>query len=436
MSRQSERLEFPGSQGAELAARLDLPESTPRAYALFAHCFTCSKDVLAAARISRALTDFGIAVLRFDFTGLGQSGGDFANTNFSSNIEDLVHAADYLREHYAAPSLLIGHSLGGAAVLAVTPRIPEVRAVATIGAPADPDHLAHLLRASRAEIEARGEAEVQLSGRTFRIRRQFLDDIAAQPQAERIGNLGAALLVMHSPTDATVDADNARRIYEAARHPKSFVALDGADHLLTKPMDAAYAAAMLATWAGRYAFTSTAEPIPEPIPEAISDSLPVSEAPAQAAQAAPAAPAAPGEGLVVVSESGTGAFAQNVAVGRHRLAADEPEPIGTDTGPSPYDFLLAGLGACTSMTVRMYAQRKKWPLEKVTVTLRHSRIHAQDCVTCETETGQVDRIERVIRFDGDLDGDQRRRLLEIADKCPVHRTLRSEIIIDTTVSEA
>jgi uncharacterized OsmC-like protein/alpha/beta superfamily hydrolase len=413
MSRQSERLEFPGSQGSALAARLDLPESTPRAYALFAHCFTCSKDVLAAARISRALTDFGIAVLRFDFTGLGQSGGDFANTNFSSNVEDLVHAADYLRAHYAAPSLLIGHSLGGAAVLAVTHRIPEVRAVATIGAPADPDHLAHLLRESRAEIAALGEAEVQLSGRTFRIRRQFLDDIAAQPQAERIRSLGAALLVMHSPTDTTVDSDNARRIYEAARHPKSFVALDGADHLLTKPTDAAYAAAMLATWAGRYAFTPRAEPAEH------------ADQPAQPAQPEPA------EGLVVVSESGTGAFAQNVAVGRHRLAADELAPIGTDTGPSPYDFLLAGLGACTSMTVRMYAQRKKWPLERVTVSLRHSRIHAQDCANCETETGQVDRIERVIHFDGDLDDDQRQRLLEIADKCPVHRTLRSETIIDT-----
>ncbi len=430
MSRHSERLEFPGSQGSALAGRLDLPDSKPRGHALFAHCFTCSKDVLAAARISRALTDFGIAVLRFDFTGLGQSGGDFANTNFSSNIEDLVNAADFLRAHYAAPSLLIGHSLGGAAVLAVTHRIPEVRAVATIGAPADPDHLSHLLGKSRAEIEASGEAEVRLSGRTFRIRRQFLDDIAAQPQAQRIRSLGAALLVMHSPTDTTVDVENARRIYEAARHPKSFVALDGADHLLTKPTDAAYVAAMLATWAGRYAFTPRAEPIPAAIPETTAVSEPAEPAePAERIERAE-----PAEGLVVVSESGTGAFVQDVAVGRHRFAVDEPEPIGTDTGPSPYDFLLAGLGACTSMTLRMYAQRKKWPLEKVTVSLRHSRIHAEDCANCETETGRVDRIERVLGFDGDLTDDQRQRLLEIADKCPVHRTLRSEIIIDTTVS--
>lgn len=256
MTSTSQKLEFAGSRGATLAARLDLPDETPRAYALFAHCFTCSKDVHAVARISRALTDFGIGVLRFDFTGLGQSGGDFANTNFSSNIEDLVYAADFLRDTYAAPSLLIGHSLGGAAVLAVTARIPEARAVVTIGAPADPEHIAHLFVDHRAEIEQSGEAKVQLAGRTFYIRQQFLDDIAAQPQAERIRDMNAALLVMHSPVDTTVDVDNARRIYEIASHPKSFVALDEADHLLTKPADATFAARMLATWASRYAFTA------------------------------------------------------------------------------------------------------------------------------------------------------------------------------------
>ncbi|QHO68487.1 bifunctional alpha/beta hydrolase/OsmC family protein [Marisediminicola antarctica] len=414
MTGRSEQLEFPGSHGALLAARLDLPDGPPRAYALFAHCFTCSKDGLASARISRALTEFGIAVLRFDFTGLGKSGGEFANTNFSSNIEDLEFAAAFLRERYAAPSILIGHSLGGAAVLAVTHRIPEVTAVVTIGAPADPDHLAHLLRESRAEIEESGEAEVVLAGRTFRVRQQFLADIAAQPQAERIRDLGAALLVMHSPADAIVAVDNARRIYEAARHPKSFVALDGADHLLTSPADAAYAAAILATWAGRYALgppAGAAAPAP-PVPITLPD---------------------PAEGLVVVSERGSGAYAQEIMIGRHRLTADEPLPIGTDTGPSPYDLVLAGLGACTSMTMRLYAARKKWPLEKVTVSLRHSRIHAKDCADCETTTGQVDRIERVIHFEGDLDADQIERLSGIADKCPVHRTLRSETVIHTTI---
>ena len=412
MTGQSTLLEFPGSHGALLAARLDLPDGPPRAYALFAHCFTCSKDGLASARISRALTEFGIAVLRFDFTGLGESGGEFANTNFSSNIEDLEFAADFLREEYAAPSILIGHSLGGAAVLAVTHRIPEVRAVVTIGAPADPDHLSHLLRESRAEIEASGEAEVVLAGRTFRVRRQFLVDIAAQPQAERIGELGAALLVMHSPADTIVAVDNARRIYEAARHPKSFVALDGADHLLTSPADAAYAAAILATWAGRYAIGPLTQAAAPPVPITVPD---------------------PAEGLVVVSESGSGAFAQEIRIGRHRLTADEPLPIGTDTGPSPYDLLLAGLGACTSMTLRLYAARKNWPLEKVTVSLRHSRLHAKDCADCETTTGQVDRIERVIQFEGNLEPDQIERLSDIADKCPVHRTLRSETVIHTTI---
>jgi len=406
MSAHSEKLTFPGSHGASLAGRLELPEGTPRGYALFAHCFTCGMNVAAAARISRALTDFGIAVLRFDFTGLGKSGGDFSHTNFSSNIDDLEAAADFLRDNYEAPSLLIGHSLGGAAVLSVAHRIAEVKAVATIAAPADPEHVTHLLKGSREEIKAKGEADVDLAGRTFRIRQQFLDDIDEHPQAERIANLGAALMVMHSPVDNIVGADNARRIYDAARHPKSFVAIDGADHLLTNAGDSDFVAHMLATWASRYAL----DPVPEP------DTVPD-----------------PAEGLVVVSEDGSGSFAQDVRVGKHRLIADEPEPTGTDTGPSPYDYLLAALGSCTSMTVRMYAERKKWDLDKVTVTLRHSRKHAQDCADCDTSATHMDHIERVIRFDGDLDDDQRQRLLEIADKCPVHRTLHSDIAIDTVV---
>jgi putative redox protein len=407
---QSSRLEFLGSRDAPLAARLDLPDAAPRAYALFAHCFTCSKDALAAATISRALTRSGFAVLRFDFTGLGQSGGDFGNTDFSSNIDDLVHAADYLRDRFAPPTLLVGHSLGGAAVLAATHRVPEVRAVATIGAPADPAHIVHLLAGSRAEIERRGEAEVCLAGRSFRIRRQFLDDIAGQPLAERIRRLGAALLVLHSPTDEIVGVDNARILFDTARHPKSFVALDGADHLLTNRADAGFAADLIAAWAGRYTFTRGTEP------------------------AARHRTDAPAEGLVVVSEGGAGPYGQTITAGNHQLTADEPQPTGGDTGPAPYDLLLAGLGACTSMTIRMYAQRKGWPLEQVSVSLRHSRIHAEDCTNCETRTGQLDRIERVIRLDGDLDDDQRARLLEIANRCPVHRTLRSEIVIDTTAS--
>lgn len=399
---QSTKIEFAGSHGVPLAARLELPDTPPRAYALFAHCFTCDKDAVATARIARALTAHGIAVLRFDFTGLGGSAGDFGNTDFSSNVADLARAADHLRATYAAPTLLIGHSLGGAAVLAAAHLVPEVRAVATIGAPADPEHALRLFGDRRAQIEERGEAEVVLGGRKFRIRKDFIADITGQPQAERIATLRAALLVMHSPTDEVVGIDNARRIFDTARHPKSFVALDGADHLLTERADAEFAATMLAGWAARHAFAAPKEKQPEPT-----------------------------KGLVVVTENGEGPFAQTVTVGRHTFAADEPAPLGGDSGANPYDLVLAGLGACTSMTVRMYAARKQWPLDQVTVALRHSRIHAEDCADCETKAGMLDRIESTIRFDGDLDDEQRRRLLAIADKCPVHRTLHSEIQIIT-----
>ncbi len=409
----SEKVAFAGSGGASLAGRLDLPDAQPRAFALFAHCFTCSKDVLAASRIANALTGFGIAVLRFDFTGLGGSGGDFANTNFTSNIADLVSAANYLRNTHTAPTILVGHSLGGTAVLAAAEHIPEVRAIATIGAPSDTEHLLQLLAESRHEIEAAGEAEICLAARPFKIRRQFLDDITNQPQADRIRHLNAALLVMHSPTDETVGIDNARSIFDVARHPKSFVSLDGADHLLTRPADARFAASMLANWASRY----------------LDEDAAPSSAP-------PESSAIPGieQGQVVVSENGQGPYGQRITAGRHLLNADEPTPVGHDTGPPPYDLLLAGLGACTSMTLRMYATRKEWPLESVTVSLRHSRIHATDCANCEAQTGQLDRVERTIRLTGDLDDEQHRRLLEIADRCPVHRTLHSEVDVRTTLA--
>jgi uncharacterized OsmC-like protein/fermentation-respiration switch protein FrsA (DUF1100 family) len=409
----SERVEFPGSRDAPLAGRLDMPDEEPRAFALFAHCFTCSKDVPAASRIARALTQHGIAVLRFDFTGLGGSGGDFANTNFSSNVEDLVHAAEYLRDSHAAPTVLIGHSLGGAAVLAAAGEIAEVRAVATIGAPAGTEHLLHLLGESRQEIEDEGEAEVCLAARPFRIRRQFLDDVTSQPQAARIQALDAALLVMHSPSDEIVDVDNAREIFDAARHPRSFVSLDGADHLLTRPADSRFAASVLAAWASRYL---------------------VEDAPSEPSEPSEPSDVEADEGAVVVVENGRGPYGQRITAGGHELSADEPSPVGHDTGPSPYDLLLASLGACTSMTLRMYASRKEWPLESVTVSLRHSRVHAEDCAHCETESGRLDRVEREIELTGSLDAEQRRRLLEVADRCPVHRTLHSEVDVRTTMS--
>ncbi|MBB5079049.1 bifunctional alpha/beta hydrolase/OsmC family protein [Nonomuraea endophytica] len=375
---------FPGSGGEPLAGRLELPSGPVAATALFAHCFTCGKDSVAAARISRELAARGVAVLRFDFTGLGDSGGDFANTTFTSNVGDLVCAAGHLRETIGAPSILIGHSLGGAAVLAAANLIPEAKAVVTIGAPADTSHVEHLLGSSRAEIEASGVAEVVLAGRPFRIREEFLADIRQQDQHERIAGLRRALLVMHAPQDELVGVENARLIYDAARHPKSFVSLDGADHLLTDREDAAYVAEVLAAWAGRYIDV---------------------------------APEADGEpGVVTVEETRAGRYQQSVTLGRHRLIADEPRSFGgDDSGPGPFDLLLAALGACTSITVRMYADAKQIPLEHVTVTLRRKG---------------KDTVVKDLALTGDLTDEQRGKLHEIADKCPVHRALTSPLTIE------
>ena len=397
-----ERFDFANAQGDRLAALIDNPAGEPRAYALFAHCFTCGKDVQAAKRIADGLTALGIAVLRFDFTGLGTSEGEFANTTFSSNVADLVAAADALRRLRRAPDILIGHSLGGAAVLAAAAAVPEARAVVTIAAPSDPAHVTGLFKDHVAEIGERGEVEVALGGRAFRIRRAFLDDVAEQKLIERIGTLRKALLVFHSPTDELVGIDNASRIFAAAKHPKSFVSLTGADHLFSRRGDAAYVAHVIAAWAERYLDMPAAQP----------------------------AAAEPG---VVASETKAGRFQQDVRVGAHRFLVDEPVAAGgLDSGPGPYDLLLAGLGACTSMTLRLYAERKGLPLERVTVRLAHAKIHAADCEACETTEGMLDRIERAITLSGPLDNEQRARLLEIADKCPVHRTLTSEIEIKTT----
>lgn len=402
-------IHFPGALGTLLAARLDLPPSTPLAFALFAHCFTCSKDTLAASRISAALTGRGFGVLRFDFTGLGGSEGDFANTNFSSNVADLVAAAAWLRSHHQAPKILIGHSLGGAAVLAAAAQVPEAVAIATIGAPFDPAHVRHLLQSATAEIEAAGEAEVMLAGRNFRIRKQFLDDIASHNSRGYIAALHRALLIFHSPRDTTVDIENAAHIYAAAKHPKSFVSLDNADHLLTRKEDAVYVASVLAAWASRYLDASTLQP-------ATADSVE--------------------PGTVVVTETREGKFTQEIRAGTHHMRADEPAAAGgNDSGPSPYDLLLAGLGACTSMTIRMYAELKQLPLERVSVKLRHDKVHAQDCAECETREGKIDRIEREVELTGALDEAQRAKLLEIANKCPVHRTLHSEVWIATRLKD-
>ena len=404
----TERFQFASTEGHKLAAALDLPDRKPLAYALFAHCFTCGKDVLAAKRIAVALATRGIAVLRFDFTGLGSSEGDFANSTFSSNVTDLVRAADHLRESRNAPALLIGHSLGGAAILAAAASIPEAKAVVTIAAPSDPAHVTGLFSDRIEDIRKAGKAEVSLAGRPFTIKREFLDDIAEQGLTTRLANLHKALLVMHAPTDDMVGIDNATRIFVAAKHPKSFVSLAGADHLLSEKRDSSYVADVIAAWSSRYV---------ELAPEQIADT---GNAPRQ----------------VVVRETGNGKFQNMVTVGPHALLADEPVAAGgEDTGPGPYDFLLAGLGACKSMTMRLYADRKSFPLERATVTLRHGRIHAQDCAECETKEGMLDQIEVAIGLQGALDADQRKRIVEIADKCPVHRTLTSEIRIVTRAAD-
>jgi uncharacterized OsmC-like protein/pimeloyl-ACP methyl ester carboxylesterase len=400
----AEKFDFRNAQGQQLAALLDRPNGPVRAIALFAHCFTCGKHNRAARRIAEGLKLHGIALLRFDFTGLGASEGEFANTNFSSNVDDLVAAADHLRLTLAAPAILIGHSLGGAAVIAAAHRIAEARAVVTINAPVDPAHVTGLLGGRAAEIEAKGEVEVTLAGRPFRVRRSFLEDVAQQNLTNHLAGLHKALLVFHSPTDDIVGIDNASHIFLAAKHPKSFISLTGADHLLSGTGDAAYVAHVIAAWAERYL-------------DMAADTKPAEDTP---------------EGTVVVRETGRGQFQQEILVGKHRLLADEPVKAGgLDSGPGPYDLLLAALGACTAMTVRLYADHKQIPLVRTQVRLRHEKIYATDCAECETKEGKIDRIDRIIAFEGNLDATQRRRLLEIADKCPVHRTLTSEVNILT-----
>ncbi|MGD8702403.1 MAG: bifunctional alpha/beta hydrolase/OsmC family protein [Desulfosarcina sp.] len=402
-----ENLTFRNADGEMLSGRLDLPlESDPHAYAIFAHCFTCSKQTKAVAAVSRALTSKGIAVLRFDFTGLGDSGGDFADTTFSSNVADLIAAAQFMETRYAEPTILIGHSFGGTACLKAAPELPGVRAVATIGSPFDPAHVTHLLDDAREAIERDGEAWVDLVGRPFRIKRRFLADLDDTDMDTTLARLNRALLVLHSPVDKVVGIDNAARIYQAAKHPKSFVSLDSADHMLNRPEDAAYVGSVIAGWAARY----------------IDGRL----------QAAPMPPSS--EHRVVTRIGNTG-YRTEISAGSHRLVADEPVDVGgTDNGPTPYELLVAGLGACTAMTLRMFADRKGWPLETVTVSMSHRKIHAKDCRSCETQSGKLDRIDRQIELIGPLATDQRRRLMEIADRCPVHRTLHAEVEVVTEAS--
>ncbi len=391
-----------------LAARLDMPDGQVRATAIFAHCFTCSKDIPAARRIASRLAAQGVAVLRFDFTGLGHSEGEFANTHFSSNVEDFLRAASYLTERDMPPTLLIGHSLGGAAVIKAAPDVPGLRAVVTIGAPFAPGHVSNNFGEKLDEIRENGSATVSLAGRDFTIRKSFIDDIGAASLTEALRHLGAALLVMHAPRDATVGIDNASEIFTAARHPKSFVSLDTADHLITQEEDAAYAADIIAAWSSRYLATHKASPASEPPADVIR-----------------------------VSEHDAEGLRQGVCIGgRHHLIADGPTSVGgTDQGPTPYEYLAAALGACTAMTMRLYARRKDIPLNHTEVDVTHDREHLADCEGCEDGTPKVDVFSRKIRLEGELSDEQRAALLRIADKCPVHRTLESVAVIKTQLLE-
>jgi len=394
-----QKVSFKNKQDQLLSARLDQPTGQkPRAYAIFAHCFTCTKNLSAIRNISRSMIQAGIAVLRFDFTGLGDSEGDFADTNFSSNVSDLVAAAEYLKKEYEAPSLLIGHSLGGAAVIFAASQITSIEALATIGAPSSPEHVSHLFASNIAEIEENEISEVNIGGRPFTIKKQFLDDISEQNLANTLGNLKKPLLIMHSPQDVIVSIENASQLYAAAFHPKSFVSLNGADHLMSNKSDSLYAGEVISTWAKRYLNIEKEEHL-------------------QTNQ------------QVVVQLGETG-FTTIVSNGRHSFLADEPLSVGgDDLGPTPYDLLLSSLGTCTVMTLRMYANRKKWDLQGVSIHLSHNKEYAKDCQDCESKTSKIDVISKSIDIKGDLDDTQRNRLMEIADRCPVHRTIMSDMEI-------
>lgn len=396
----TEKVTFQNPEGLALSGRLEWPDAgEPVAWVVFVHCFTCNKSFKAAYFLSRALTGEGFGVLRFDLSGLGESGGDFADTNFSSNVADVVAASRFLTSRTALPQVLLGHSLGGAAVILAARELPGVAAVATLAAPFDPTRLSPELARARSVALARGEAEVEIAGTRLRLRRLFFEDLERVRLEPAIRALERPLFVFHAPQDEVVDVGEGERIFQAARHPKSFVCLEGSDHLLSREADAAFVAAVLGPWARCR--------LPPPGPNA--------EPPGR-----------------VVAHIGAAHYRTELVARGHRLVADEPaDEGGTGAGPNPYDYLLAALGACTCMTLRMYADRKGWPLDSVEVRLDHSKIHAQDCTGCETKIGRIDRIARGVRLAGHLTSEQQGRLLEIADRCPVHRTLTAEILIET-----
>ena len=396
---------FKNEAGDELSGILELPlNQEPHSFVLFAHCFTCNKNFFAVKNIARSLSKKGFGVLRFDFAGLGESEGDFAETNFSGNVDDLLAAADFLRKEHKAPTLLVGHSLGGAAVFFAAKQLPSVKAVATIGAPSSPAHVKHLLKSGISEIKEKGIATVNLGGRDFTIKEQFLQDLDKKELKSIISDLEISILIMHSPQDLTVEIKNAEELYVAAHHPKSFVSLDGADHLLTKTEDSQYAGKVIAAWASRYL----------KIPEV--EKLHTEHE--------------------VVANLGEEGFTTQMRAGKHYFLADEPVSFGgNDFGPTPYDFISSALAACTSMTIQLYTRRKKWPLKNVETHVTYQKSHGEDCLNCEKTDAKIDLFEREILLEGDLSEEQRRKILEIADKCPVHKSLMKTASIKTNLNE-
>lgn len=397
----SSKVTFYNHRGNKLSGKLELPLlKEPFPFAIFAHVFTGNKNLLASRHISRALNLQGIAVLRFDFTGLGESEGDFSHTNFSTNVDDIKAAAQYLKDHHSAPSIIIGHSLGGAAALYAGSQLDSVSAVATIGAPFQPEHVKHLIGDSIQEIEEKGAAIITVDNREFTIRRHFLEDLSNKDTLQIIKDFRKAILILHSPHDQVVDIKNAAKIYHSAKHPKSFVTLNGANHMLNNKSDAFYAGTVIGSWVQRY------------VPQAPKEKLTTTK-------------------QVVVKLENDG-FTTEIMAGRHGLVADESEALGgNDFGPSPYELLNAALGACTAMTLQMYARRKKWPLEEVKVHLSFSREYKDDCEHCEDPRNKISHFDRCIEVEGDLTDAQKERLLQIADKCPVHKTISSEVSFNT-----
>jgi uncharacterized OsmC-like protein/alpha/beta superfamily hydrolase len=395
------RVHFTNEKGQKLAAKLELPiDKKPEAFAIFAHCFTCNMNLNAVKHISTALTERGFGVLRFDFTGLGQSEGDFADTNFSSNVQDLICAAGFLREYYQAPKLIIGHSLGGTAAIFAGSVIESIQAIATIGAPASPVHVKKQFGEYLETILSENQAEVELAGRPFTIKKQFIEDLQKQDIKAVIDELRKPILILHSPQDNTVSIDNAAKLYEKAIHPKSFVSLDGADHLLSNKQDSLYVGSMIASWAKRYVDITEDD-------ELKTDHHVVAQ---------------------ILDEG----YTTELKVGIHSLIADEPKSVGGDNfGPSPYGYLLSALGSCTAMTMRMYADRKGWKINEINVHLSHGKDYAKDCEACESSSNKIDIIERVIEIDAELTDEQKEKLMEIADKCPVHRTLHNTVQVKT-----